>query len=234
MELKDTKRILLVSATEFEIAPFLTHLKENWKAEEGKIFKQLNFEIHVLISGVGIMATTFQLTLELAKMQYDYALQVGIGGVYATSRANLGDVIRISEDRLADLGVRAADNSFQTLADIGIDEKSSKPIIAPPLPDIFNKLSSLPAAQALTVQCPLGDSKWLNNFDLDSNAIVVESMEGSAFHYVCSAQKIPFVQLRSLSNWVEPRDKTSWKLNESISNLNEILIELSKSWINIS
>ena len=234
MELKNTKKILIVAATEFEIAPLIFHLNENWTFKKERTFTNLNFEIQVLITGVGIMATTFHLTQELAKTQYDYALQAGIGGVYPCDEVNLGEVVRISEDRLADFGVRAADNSFQTLAEIGIEEKSSNVIIAPQLPDIFAKFANLSLAKGLTVQCPLGDSNWRNNFDFDNNTIVVESMEGSAFHYVCSAYQLTFVQLRSLSNWIEPRDKSKWKLNESIRNLNKVLIDLTDTWINIS
>ena len=61
---------------------------------------------------------------------------------------------------------------------------------------------------------------------------VVESMEGAAFHYVCLKENIPFLQLRSISNYIGERDKAKWNLKEAITNLNEKLIlllnELSK------
>jgi futalosine hydrolase len=54
----------------------------------------------------------------------------------------------------------------------------------------------------------------------------VESMEGAAFHYVCLHQKINFLQLRSISNYVGERDKSKWELKKSIENLNSELIKI--------
>ena len=50
-------------------------------------------------------------------------------------------------------------------------------------------------------------------------------MEGAALHYVCLSEKIPFLQLRSVSNYVGERDKSKWALREAIMNLN---IELQR------
>ena len=50
-------------------------------------------------------------------------------------------------------------------------------------------------------------------------------MEGAALHYVCLSEKIPFLQLRSVSNYVGERDKNKWAVREAIANLN---IELQK------
>jgi futalosine hydrolase len=48
----------------------------------------------------------------------------------------------------------------------------------------------------------------------------IETMEGAALHYVAMMENIPFIQLRSISNYIGERDKTNWTLSESISNLN--------------
>ena len=55
---------------------------------------------------------------------------------------------------------------------------------------------------------------------------VVESMEGAALHYVCLEEKIPFLQIRSISNVTGDRDKTQWKLKEAGKALNETLVLL--------
>ena len=55
-------------------------------------------------------------------------------------------------------------------------------------------------------------------------------MEGAAFHFVCLQQKIPFIQIRSISNSVGERDKSKWVIKEAVSNLN---IELDKMINNI-
>jgi len=55
---------------------------------------------------------------------------------------------------------------------------------------------------------------------------VVESMEGAALHYVCLMEKIPFIQLRAISNYITERNKKKWNMKESITNLNKEIIKL--------
>ena len=55
---------------------------------------------------------------------------------------------------------------------------------------------------------------------------VVESMEGAAFHYIALIEKIPYIQLRAVSNMVGERDKLKWKMKEAIQVLNEQLIKI--------
>jgi futalosine hydrolase len=51
----------------------------------------------------------------------------------------------------------------------------------------------------------------------------VESMEGAALHYVCLQEKIDFIQLRAVSNYVGERNKNNWKMKEAIAGLNDFL-----------
>jgi futalosine hydrolase len=52
----------------------------------------------------------------------------------------------------------------------------------------------------------------------------VESMEGAAFHYVCLQEGVAFAQVRAISNYVMPRDKSQWQMKDAIFNLNNWLI----------
>jgi futalosine hydrolase len=40
-------------------------------------------------------------------------------------------------------------------------------------------------------------------------------MEGAALHMVCLENKIPFLQIRGISNWIGERDKSKWKIAEA-------------------
>ena len=51
----------------------------------------------------------------------------------------------------------------------------------------------------------------------------LESMEGAAFMMVCQKFNITFIQIRSISNYVEERDKEKWDLDLAIKNLNNQL-----------
>ncbi len=57
----------------------------------------------------------------------------------------------------------------------------------------------------------------------------VESMEGAAFAYVCDQIKLDYIQLRSISNRVEERNKNNWNIPLAIKNLNQTLIEIIES-----
>jgi len=48
----------------------------------------------------------------------------------------------------------------------------------------------------------------------------IESMEGAAVFKVCEEIKVPCIQIRSISNKIERRNKENWDLDLSISNLN--------------
>ena len=55
---------------------------------------------------------------------------------------------------------------------------------------------------------------------------VTESMEGAALHYVCISENVPFVQIRSISNYIGERNKKKWDMMDSIANLNDTLIKI--------
>jgi len=60
---------------------------------------------------------------------------------------------------------------------------------------------------------------------------VTESLEGAALHYVCLQEKIPFLQIRSVSNYIGERNKKNWDMKNSIANLNKELLLLLESLI---
>jgi futalosine hydrolase len=59
---------------------------------------------------------------------------------------------------------------------------------------------------------------------------VTESMEGAALHYVCLMENLPFVQVRSISNYIGERNKKKWDMNKSIANLNVALTTLINNY----
>ena len=55
---------------------------------------------------------------------------------------------------------------------------------------------------------------------------VIESMEGAALHYVCLMENVPFIQIRAVSNELGERDKSRWKLKESMAALHGSLVSM--------
>ena len=201
--------LLIVSATEMEIAPFL---QENNKAD-------------VLITGVGIPATIFHLTKKLMSFNYDLVIQAGIAGTF-NNRMELEEVVLVNEDTFGDIGIHEKGN-FINIFEMGFLNENDFPFkngwLLNEHPVL--KKTTLPIARAITVNKITDDLVQLKNAQQKFGA-EVESMEGAAFHYVCLQQKINFLQIRSISNIVGERDKTKWRMKNAIKNLNKELVKI--------
>ena len=79
---------------------------------------------------------------------------------------------------------------------------------------------ALPAVDAVTSGL-VTDQQALIALTREKYDPLIESMEGASFHYVCLMEKIPFVQIRSVSNMVGERNKAHWNLPLAIAQLNK-------------
>jgi futalosine hydrolase len=213
--------ILLVAATNFEIQPAINYLA----ARDCVIGKH---EIEILIAGIGSMSTTYWLTKSIDKRRPDYLVQAGVGGSYSDNYLP-GSVVLVNEEVTGDLGVEENGN-FKDLFDMGLPQITT--------PYTGNSLVNPDAASWQRFNLPVVKAATINEITTRPQRIqqlqqkyqpVVESMEGAAFHYAALSEKIPFIQLRAISNKVGERDKTKWKMKEAIQLLNEQLIALLNS-----
>jgi futalosine hydrolase len=179
----------------------------------------------VLITGVGVPSAIYQLQKRVHQVDYDLIIQAGIAGSFNTGIA-LGETFLVKQDCFADIGIEEKGN-YTPIFKTELLDKNEFPFVNGWLINTNESLkkSDLPAAKAITVN-KLSDSElqkqqYITAFDAD-----IESMEGAALHYVCLQENIPFLQIRSVSNYVGERDKTKWKLKEAIENLNTELITL--------
>jgi futalosine hydrolase len=211
--------LLIVAATEPEIGPFLTHLRNAPYA--GRT------QVNTLVTGVGMLATTYSLTRHLQNSRYDLIIQAGVGGSFDTN-IRLGEVVFVTSDRYGDLGAEDHDK-YIDIFDLGLLDKNIAPHddgqLPTPLLPIHEKIS-LRQVSALTVNTVSGNETTIKR-RAEKYGCAVESMEGAAFHYVCLSENVPFAQVRAISNYVTPRDKSQWKMKEAIINLNNWLIDFT-------
>ena len=78
---------------------------------------------------------------------------------------------------------------------------------------------------AITVNAITDDATRVQMLEKKFSA-ELETMEGAALHYTCLQEDIPFLQLRSISNYVGERDKLKWKMKEAIHVLNDSLVKI--------
>jgi futalosine hydrolase len=199
--------ILLCAATEFEIMPTIEFIKEKKLAD-----------INILITGVGLTATTYQLTKTVCTQKPKFILQAGVAGCLDKQLA-LGKVVAVKNEMIGDLGVEE-NGRFVSLFDLKLNDKNSLPWTNGQLRNNNEMLQQ--------TGLPTVDSVSINEISTNTQKIgyyrnlgaAIESMEGAALHYVALLQNVPFLQLRSLSNFVGERDKTKWKMAEAIASLN--------------
>jgi futalosine hydrolase len=170
--------------------------------------------------------TAYKLGKHLATHSYDFIINAGVCGCF-DRKYELGTVLNISVDAFADLG--ADDNGkFIDLFGLNLVDKNERPftdgliINFSPAP-----FGSLEEVVGITVNTASGNQQQIDLL-VEQYKPVTESMEGAAFAYVCELENAKYVQIRAISNYVEPRNKENWKMGLAVTNLNEYLIGLLK------
>ena len=103
--------LLLCAATAFEIQPTIDFLKE----------QELDNQIAVLFTGVGLMASTYALTKQIGIQQPELVLQAGIAGAL-DQNLQLTEVVAVKTEVVGDLGV-VESNAFHDLFRLGFIQK---------------------------------------------------------------------------------------------------------------
>lgn len=205
-------QLLIVAATELEISPFLNEMPS----------------VDFLITGVGCPAAMFHLTKRLHQIDYDLVIQAGIAGSF-TNSLNLGDTVLVKQDCFSDIGI-SEKGKFYTVFEKDLGDQNAFPYNKGWLDNNGEWIDSffLQKVNAITINTITDDKEYISE-QVSKFGPQIESMEGAAFHYVCLQENIPFIQLRSISNYVGERDKANWKIKEAIENLNSELIDIVKS-----
>ncbi len=203
-------KILITAATKEEIS-LLNGIKSK------------NHELDFLVTGVGMVATAYSLTKQLMKNHYDLAVNCGIAGSFDRS-IPIGEVVSVNKDIFSELGAEDG-NDFLSLDQIGLQGKNS-----------FNNTFLLNAAsihilrevRSITVNTIHGNDPTIKTI-VNRLQPQIETMEGASFFFVCENENIPSLQLRSISNYIEKRNRESWNIPLAIENLNKTLIKIISS-----
>ena len=221
-------KILVIAATVFEIAPLLNHLENKFKKVSFFEFESEKHTIYPLVTGVGMVNTAFGMARFQSIQAIDVAFNVGICGSFDT-KFSLGEVFEITKDRFGDLGVEEVDGGFTDVFALELIDKNYFPYEDGWLINDKLKLDlSLPHATAITVNKVHGNKDSIERIK-SIYPVDLESMEGAAFFYACKSMDVKCHQVRSVSNYVEPRNRANWQLDLAIENLNKKLIEIINS-----
>ena len=215
--------ILTVAATIQEVEPFMKHCAMKQVEQHlwtGKI-KQHN--VNCLISGIGMVATAYHLTTVICKKDFQLIINAGIAGSF-NENIVLGCVVNITSEQFADFGID--DNGiYRSVFEANFMDRNTTPfsngMLVNPVKHVF--ISHLPEVSGITVNTISGSEERIEKTKGKFNPDV-ENMEGAAVFYVALQQTIPFAEIRSVSNFVEPRNRNNWNISLAIENLNSTLI----------
>lgn len=207
-----------------------------------------DWNVYLCICGIGAVNTALHLGRKIADTRCDLEpmIQFGIAGAYDSDLPLAQDVYEVVEDAYADLGAHTPDG-YRDLEQMGFvnfdyknfDFSQDKFVhtrygnrLANPRPSPL----SIPKVKGLTVQAVSGDEASIRRVRQYAPDAALESMEGAAFFQtgLCFEDK-RFYQFRAVSNHVEPRDPSRWKIKPAIDRVGEFIVELIRQqpdWLN--
>lgn len=211
-------RVLLVTATELELAPLVARLTPaSISSERLRAFTCASHHVDILTTGVGMIATATWCGRVLARQSYDLAVNLGVCGSFDAAYPP-GTVVNVMTDCIPELGAED-DQQFLTVQQLGLLGPDEPPFnrgrLVNPHTPANRVIAGLPAVNGITVNTVHGNANSIarvaERFTPD-----VETMEGAAFMYACLASGARFAQVRAVSNMVETRNRAAWKLPEAV------------------
>ncbi len=211
-------RVIITAATHTEWMPSFQKINPKYVSNNKK------FSVGFHESGIGMLASSVSLMKMFTQETPTLIIQVGIAGCF-DKKIPLGKVFAVKDDFAGDIGVME-NKVWKDLFDMKFDKPNDAPYEKKSLPNPwlnqFNLLN-LPTKKGVTVNTISTDKNKIELLNGRYKA-VLESMEGASLHYIGRDLTAPFIQLRAVSNYVGERDKSKWKIQEAIYNLNETLL----------
>ncbi len=204
---------LVICATEFELQSLLDC--SVCKADEWMS----------LVTGVGMVETAFNLTrfLEKEKSESEYeihaVLNFGVAGAYLADEEKQADLLQVclaEKEFFGDMGICYPDRMEPLAEDLlhrfqyVLDS------------DLLNRAESLLEENGLQVRrgnfvtvCGVSATASRGAMLRQRYDALCENMEGAAVARICEEYMLPLLEMRAVSNYVEDRDLTRWKLKEA-------------------
>lgn len=210
------KRVLIVTSVKAEQEAVIRGLRDT----EG---------VDVLIGGVGPVASAVSTAMHLAKATYSCVVNVGIGGGFS-HYTDLGHVVVADEIIAADLGSETLD-SFLSLDELGFGKTriAVEPIYLESVIEALKK-ENFPVVKGpiLTVSTATGTAQTAKQRQTRFPKAVAEGMEGFGVATAAKAYGLPALEIRTISNFVGPRNKEAWKIKEALEMIEKTMKTLRK------
>jgi futalosine hydrolase len=222
--------IALIAAVELELQPLLRQLHSPRPLMVGRkpatVGSLAGAEVVLIPGGMGKANAAQALTALLEGHPVRGIVNLGVGGAYPGSGLEVGGVALATEEIYGDEGVQAPTGWISTEG-IGIpllETPSARhfnrfPLAAELVADAHRRLVEadfrVVAGPFVTVSCCSGTARRGVQIAARFGA-VCESMEGAALAHVAALYGVPFLAVRGISNAVEDRDLSRWRLRDAV------------------
>jgi futalosine hydrolase len=200
---------LVTAATHFEMVPFHAACRHD--------------DVRQLVTGIGPVETSVRLMALLNRLsgQIKGVVNFGVGGAYFDSsgspQAGLLDICLAEREVLGDFGV-CLEEEIERISGKGLE-----------VPDTFvmdEGMFNLASQTLQEEQIPFHSGSFVTVSCTSGTAVrgavlarqhdgICENMEGAAVARVCQEFHLPCLEIRCISNYVEDRDISRWKLKQA-------------------
>ncbi len=217
-------KILIVTATNIE-AQYFIRTKQTPVSQTPSLVQQPgNNQPDLLITGIGQAMMSYGLTKILMRHSYDFVINAGIAGAY-NHLLSKNDIVMTTREEFADLGNYYPD-TIHTIFDKHLHDPDAFPFrngkLFCPEQNIPAHAGAIKKVKGITVNAlnrtPTAIQLIRNKFKPD-----IETMEGAAFFYCCLNETIPFIEIRSISNYIEETNTKDWSIEESLRKLSNVI-----------
>jgi futalosine hydrolase len=201
-------------------------------------------EVLVCVGGMGKVNAAHAATLMIAEFAPEALVVFGVGGAYPSSGAVVGDVALAHQEIAGDEGVLTHDG-FMDTEYIGI------PLLKTASSVIF---TTYPASELLlkralhtlittagpgsvkvhfgpfvTLSTCTGISARAKELEERYHGLC-ENMEGAAVAQVAALHKVPWLEVRGISNIVEDRNLKKWDIPRAVEAAQKAVVSILKGW----
>jgi futalosine hydrolase len=180
----------------------------------------------VALCGGGPFEAGVETSRLLASGSYDLVINAGIGGGFV-GRAEVGSIVIGSESIAAQLGAEDRDGSFIPFDQLGFGGTCLLKNGRPDLSRVWvGRLENGQIAPIVTVTTVTGTAESTAMIANRYPAAAAEAMEGFSVASAAAAYQLPFIEVRSISNPIGPRDRASWNIPAALSALTTAFAKL--------
>lgn len=232
--------ILLVSATKKEVSELLkiSETKSETLTTSGKthIKTKINKTWYdLLITGPSVINAAHALTIVIEQSRPKIIIQAGYAGIFKKSNLQIGDLAIATEEKYIHTGIESPSNypapddlPFELIDKIPSTKSGIYPLNNKYTDQAYQILSksnlrkqcSIAPGCVLTVSTITSTQKTADYLSKTFSPLM-EAMEGAAAAHIATLYNIPFLEIRSGSNFVGERDKTKWDTSLASKNLSK-------------